>query len=172
MWRKADQTSPQASPDSSRPVLASPEPPVAVAPSVPAKALASVSEGLKIQGEISGRGDMVYDGEFEGNIHIAEGSFTVGPHGHVNAEIQASAIIVHGEVVGSLKGGRVHVYSTGRVTGDMETRGIIIEDGAILHSKVKVRQEEAPARAAREEAGPLVKEAVAAAGGQRKEQET
>jgi hypothetical protein len=32
----------------------------------------------------------------------------------------------------------VHISSTGKLTGNMETRGIVIEDGAILHSKVAV----------------------------------
>jgi cytoskeletal protein CcmA (bactofilin family) len=106
------------------------------------------------------------DGEFEGKIRIAEGSFTVGPNARVTAEIEAREIIVHGEVIGTLKGERVQVSSTGRVTGDMETRGIVIEDGAVLRSKVQGRQEDQPPAV-----GPRAKEAAAAGGAQAKQQE-
>jgi len=98
---------------------------------------------------------------FEGNIHIADGSFTVGPNARVTAEIEAREIIVHGEVIGTLKGERVQVSSTGRVTGDMETRGIVIEDGAVLRSKVQVRQEDEPSQPSRPEVPAHAKEAVA-----------
>jgi hypothetical protein len=83
-----------------------------------------VSQGLKVKGEISGRGDLYLDGTFEGTIHTADGRFTVGPNARVTAEIEAREVIVHGEVIGTLKGERVLVSSTGRVTGDMESAAL------------------------------------------------
>jgi len=57
-------------------------------------------------------------------------------------------------VIGTLKAReRVQVWSTGRVTGDMETRGIVIEDGAILHGKVEVRQKDEALQSAARSAG-------------------
>ena len=57
-------------------------------------------------------------------------------------------------MIGTLKAReRVQVWSTGRVTGDMETRGIVIEDGAILHGKVEVRQKDEPLQSAARSAG-------------------
>ncbi len=98
---------------------------------------AVVNQGIVIKGEISGQGDFFFDGTFEGKVHLPEGSFTAGPHAHVTAEIEAREIVVQGEVVGTLKAReRVHIFSTGQLSGDMDTRGIVIEDGAILHSKV------------------------------------
>jgi cytoskeletal protein CcmA (bactofilin family) len=98
---------------------------------------ATVNRGIIIKGEISGQGDFTLDGVFEGKVRLPDGTFTVGPNAHVTAEIEAREIIVRGEVVGSLRAReRVHISSTGRLTGDMDTRGIVIEDGAILHSKV------------------------------------
>jgi cytoskeletal protein CcmA (bactofilin family) len=48
-------------------------------------------------------------------------------------------------VIGTLKAcERVHIWSTGKLTGDMETRGIVIEDGAVLNSKVVVPQAPVP----------------------------
>jgi cytoskeletal protein CcmA (bactofilin family) len=98
-----------------------------------------VSQGIKIKGEVSGRGNFSVDGEFEGTIHIDSGTFTVGRNARVSAEIEAREVIIRGEVIGTLKNCEsVHISSTGKLTGNMETRGIVIEDGAILHSKVAV----------------------------------
>jgi cytoskeletal protein CcmA (bactofilin family) len=171
MWRKAEANKPQPSPDTSPSPVPSPQRPADAARAVSPNALACVSQGIRIKGEISGRGDLFLDGVFEGNIHIADGSFTVGPNARVTAEIEAREIIVHGEVIGTLKGERVHVSSTGRVTGDMETRGIVIEDGAVLRSKVQVRQEDEPPQPPPPAVLPRAKEAAAAVGAQAKDQE-
>lgn len=139
MWRKSEDSklnsSPGASP-SSEPALQHPATPP---PSNASAAPATVNHGIKIKGEISGRGDFLIDGEFEGKVHLSDGTFTVGPNASVTAEIEAREIIVRGEMIGTLKAReRVHIASTGRLTGDMDTRGIMIEDGAVLHSKVAV----------------------------------
>ena len=100
-----------------------------------------VSQGIRIKGEITGQGDFFVHGEIEGKISLQNGTLTVAPHSRVHAEIEARAVEIHGEVVGALKAcERVHVWSTGKLTGDIETRGIVIEDGAILHSRVSVTQ--------------------------------
>jgi len=160
MWRKAEENKAQPPPGTSPSGLpASPNAPV------------RLSQGIRIKGEISGRGDLFLDGVFEGNIHISDGSLTVGPNARVTAGIEAREIIVHGEVIGTLKGARVQVSGTGRVTGDMETRGIVIEDGAVLRSKVQVRQEDKPPQPPPPAVLPRAKEAAAAAGAQAKDQE-
>jgi len=106
-----------------------------------ANAPAGVSQGIRIKGEITGQGDFFVHGEIEGKISLGNGTLTVAPHSRVRAEIEARAVEIHGEVIGALKAcERVHVWSTGKLTGDIETRGIVIEDGAILHSRVSVAQ--------------------------------
>jgi cytoskeletal protein CcmA (bactofilin family) len=100
-----------------------------------------VGHNIKIKGEISGDGDFFLDGEFEGFIRLTGGTFTVGSNARVSAEIEAREVVIRGEVIGSLKScERVHIWSTGKLTGNMETRGIVIEDGAILHSKIATPQ--------------------------------
>ena len=139
MWRKSEDSKLKSSPG----VSPSPDPSVqhagAAAPSNSSGAAAAVSHGIKVKGEISGQGDLFFDGEFEGSITLADGTFTVGPNARVTAEIEAPEIIVRGEVIGSLKAReRVHIWSTGKLTGDLDSRGIMIDDGAVLHSKVAV----------------------------------
>ena len=171
MWRKPEENKPQSALDalpsivplSQRPAAASPQ----VSPNVPS----CVTQGIKIKGEISGREDLFLDDVFEGKIHITDGSFTVGPNARVNAEIEAREIIVRGEVIGTLKASeRVQVWSTGSVTGDMETRGIVIEEGAVLRGKAEVRQKDQPPQPPRSVVPAYAKEAVATDSAQAKQQ--
>ncbi len=137
MWRKSEDT--KSAPESaseSKSGSNSPAQPATPA-AAPSPTATTVSRGVIIKGEISGQGDFFLDGTFEGKVHLPDGSFTAGPNAHATAEIEAREIIVLGEVVGTLRAReRVHISSTGRLTGDMDTRGIVIEDGAVLHSKV------------------------------------
>src|SRR5260370_42514986 len=144
MWINVEAKHPKLPPDTTPSSVPSPPRPADAATSVSPNAPGCVSHGIKIKGEISGQGNLCLDGQFEGRIRIGDGSFTVGPNARVTAEIEAREIIVHGEVIGTLKGERVQVSRTGKVTGDMETRGIVIEDGAVLGSKVQVRRKDEP----------------------------
>jgi cytoskeletal protein CcmA (bactofilin family) len=152
MWRKPEENKPQSALDALPSIVPLPQSPAAPPPQVSPPSC--VTQGIKIKGEISGREDLFLDGTFEGKIHIAGGSFTVGPNAHVNAEIEAREIIVRGEVIGTLKAGeRVQVWSTGSVTGDMETRGIVIEEGAVLRGKVDIRLKDHPLQSVARSAG-------------------
>jgi cytoskeletal protein CcmA (bactofilin family) len=141
MWRKPEHDKPKSSSSS----VSSAQQPGTAAPQDSAGAPGAVSQGIKIKGEVSGHGDLFLDGEFEGKIRLARGTFTVGPNARVSAEIEAPIVIIRGEVIGTLKAcERVHIWSTGKLTGDMETSGIVIEDGAVLNSKVAVPQAAVP----------------------------
>jgi cytoskeletal protein CcmA (bactofilin family) len=152
VWRKSEDSNLKSPADvSSSPDPSAPRSGGAV-PSRPFSAPATVSQGIKINGEISGQGDFFLDGIFEGKIHIPDGTFTVGPKARVSAEIEAREIIIRGEVIGTLLAHeRIQIWNTAKVTGDIETRGIMIEDGAVLHSKVAVPQPVAQAAAVPEE---------------------
>ena len=176
MWRKPEDSKLKSAPSTSAP----PEPSTispgaqsaqAVSTSVPP---ASVNQGIVIKGEITGRGDFFLDGDFEGKVCLADGAFTVGRNARVEAEIEAREIIIHGEVIGSLKAReRVKILSTAKVTGNMDTRGIVIEDGAVLHSKVAVPRSasQPPASAAPSEAPARTKGAAVGATAEASSQE-
>ena len=63
---------------------------VTVLPSSPQE---SVSSGIRIKGEITGRGDLFWDGVLEGKIQIADGSFTVGRNAQVNADRRQQVVV-------------------------------------------------------------------------------
>lgn len=111
----------------------------------------SLSEGrltrsLIVKGEISGQGDLVIDGEVHGKISLQGGKLTVGPDGRVTADIEAPEIVVSGEVTGNIKGfDRVRIGASAKVKGEVRTRLISIEEGAVVHRlRVNLDQEKNP----------------------------
>src|ERR1700722_10650858 len=118
MWRKSEDSRLKSSPEASPSSVPSAQHPRTAARQDSAGTPAAVGQGIKIKGEISGHGDLCLDGEFEGKIRLASGTFTVGPNARVSAEIEAPEVIIRGEVIGTLKScERVHIGSTGKLTG-------------------------------------------------------
>jgi len=161
MWRKQGEqkASTPATDFAARPAPERPPSPVE-----PRREGSRVSKALTVKGEISGREDLLIDGEVQGSIRLTEAGVTVGPNGKVTADIDAQDIVVHGSVKGNLRGhDRVEIGRSGSVTGEVVTHRIIIEEGALFHGSIDVVQpEEArPARAAGAAAGTGTLPAVA-----------
>lgn len=117
-------------------------------------ASACISHGIKIRGEVTGSEDLFVDGHVDGKLSLTNGSLTVGPNGHVKADVTAREVIVRGRIDGKVSGrDRVQLWSTGQVTGEVQTARLAIEDGASLRGKVEAGKQ--PAKMA---------EAAAAAG--------
>jgi cytoskeletal protein CcmA (bactofilin family) len=115
-----------------------------VTPSAPAalpvspRAAACITQGIRIKGEITGKEDLFIDGTLEGKLDIGNASVTVGPNGKVKADISAREVIVRGNVDGKIAGTeRVQLWNTGRVTGEVKTERLAIEDGALLRGAVE-----------------------------------
>jgi cytoskeletal protein CcmA (bactofilin family) len=155
MWKKED-GKPQAVPEiSTAPVAASSAASISSFPSretsreapSPSGASASISQGIKIKGEVTGSEDLYVDGQVDGKLNLTNGSLTVGPNGNVKADVTAREVIVRGKIEGKVSGrDRVQLLSTGQVTGEVQTARLAIEDGAMLRGKVEAGKQ--PAKAA------------------------
>jgi len=102
------------------------------------RAAACITQGIRIKGEIIGKEDLFVDGTLEGKLDLGNASCTVGPNGKVKADISAREVVVRGHVDGKVEGvERVQLWNTGRITGEVRTERLAIEDGAILRGKVE-----------------------------------
>src|SRR5690349_15049818 len=106
---------------------------------VSSKASASISQGIRIKGEVTGSEDLFVDGMVEGKLSLTTNScLTVGPNGHVKADVLAREVIVRGKIEGKVTGlDKVQLWSTGHVTGEVQTDRLTIEDGALLRGRVE-----------------------------------
>ena len=148
MWRKEEPKS-QGGAESTLPPSASAVPQSSTSMQAPAAAVGSslpispraaacITQGIRIKGEIIGKEDLFVDGTLEGKLDIGNASCTVGPNGKVKADISAREVVVRGHVDGKVDGSeRVQVWNTGRVTGEVRTERLAIEDGAVLRGKVE-----------------------------------
>jgi cytoskeletal protein CcmA (bactofilin family) len=98
-----------------------------------------LTRGICINGELTGKADLVIDGDVKGSIRLGDSRLTVGQAGHVQADIEASEIVVQGQVEGDLRGReRVVLGSSCRVVGDLEGPRVVIEDGARFKGRVEM----------------------------------
>jgi cytoskeletal protein CcmA (bactofilin family) len=150
MWRK-EEAKPQAAPQAPAPSTVGSQPATVSAPAsapvsaatsatlpVSPRATACITQGIRIKGEITGKEDLFIDGTLEGKLDLGNASVTVGPNGKVKADVSAREVVVRGQLDGKIEGTeRVQLWNSGRVTGEVRTERLAIEDGALLRGKVE-----------------------------------
>jgi cytoskeletal protein CcmA (bactofilin family) len=166
MWRK-EEAKPQAAPQAPAPSTVSSPPATVAAPAsapvsaatsamlpVSPRATACISQGIRIKGEITGREDLFIDGYLEGKLDLGNASVTVGPNGKVKADVSAREVVVRGQLDGKIDGReRVQLWNSGRVTGEVRTERLAIEDGALLRGKVEAGKAQSRGAENRSKAG-------------------
>lgn len=104
---------------------------------------ATIGRSMVIKGELSGSEALYVDGRVEGNIHFADNRVTIGRNGIVTANIEAKEVVIMGEVKGNIEcTDRLDIRSEGSLIGDVTTRRISVEDGAIMKGSVQVRADQ------------------------------
>jgi cytoskeletal protein CcmA (bactofilin family) len=146
MWKKEDAKPQGVSDNSSEPtnssksasVTPSTTPSLSAASSASSRTSASISQGIRIKGEVTGSEDLFVDGLVDGKLNLTNGSLTIGPNGNVKADVNAREVIVRGKVEGKVTGrDKVQLWSTGQITGEVQTERLSIEEGAVLKGKVE-----------------------------------
>src|SRR5437899_7207978 len=147
MWKKEDGKPEGVSNNSATPVnsatlsgsATASTPPVSNALPSSSRVAACISQGIRIKGEVTGSEDLFVDGVVEGKLSLTTNScLTIGPNGHVKADVLAREVIVRGKIEGKVTGrDKVQLWSTGHVTGEVQTDRLTIEDGALLRGRVE-----------------------------------
>lgn len=114
------------------------------------RAAASIGQGIRIKGEVTGTEDLFVDGFVEGKLNLAaDCSLTIGPNGNIKADLVAREIIVRGKVEGKvIARDKLQIGSTGEINGEVQTGRLAIEDGATLRGKVEAGRMETAKTAA------------------------
>ncbi len=85
------------------------------------------------------------DGRMKGEIRCDK-TVIIGQGAIVEASIRADAVVIAGDVKGDIVAKRkVTLESSGQVTGDLSTPGIVIEEGAKLEGRIVIGGEEGAA---------------------------
>jgi cytoskeletal protein CcmA (bactofilin family) len=98
-----------------------------------------IGEQIVIEGDISGNGDLVIEGQVKGRIQVEAHHLTVGPKGNVESEIHAADVTISGKLVGNIDAkGKVVITKEADFKGDIKARSISVEDGALLKAVIEL----------------------------------
>jgi len=106
-----------------------------------------IGKGMIIKGRIHSQEDVFLNGEMEGDLNIENHRLTIGPDGKVAANARAREVDISGTLTGNVESSeKTCIRASGRLTGDVKTRGIVIEEGALFKGKVEIISKPEPAR--------------------------
>ena len=123
----------------SEPVRPEPPPVAAPRPAAPSPAHTTyLGPTTALTGEIRCGETLRIDGSVKGEVHCDQ-LLTVGEKGSVHAAIEGDTVVIAGEVKGDITAKRkITLESTARVTGDLTTPGIVIQEGARLEGRIMI----------------------------------
>lgn len=80
------------------------------------------------------------DGIFKGKIETS-GMITIGKNSRIEADIIAKSAIIGGKVIGTIAAEeRVELESGSSFTGDLRTKDLVINEGAVFHGKCAMKE--------------------------------
>ena len=99
---------------------------------------------IALTGELRCGESLRIDGSMKGEVHCDQ-LLTIGEKGSVHASIEGDTVVIAGEVKGDITARRkITLESTARVTGDLTTPGIVIQEGARLEGRIMIGGGPAP----------------------------
>jgi len=141
--------------------VVTPEPPPVASPRTSAPSplhTTYLGAGTAINGELRCGESLRIDGKIKGEVHC-EQLLTVGEKGSLEASIDGETVVIAGEVRGDIKASRkITLEATARVTGDLTTPGIVIQEGARLEGRIMIGGGPLPAAAPAPAAKPRAPE--------------
>lgn len=100
--------------------------------------LSVVAPGLRVVGDVHGQGLLKVDGRVEGSI-TGPRQVIIGRDGSVRGNVEASEVVLAGTIEGSvLNAERVEVQGSAVMHGDIQTRVIVVHEGARLNGVVQM----------------------------------
>jgi cytoskeletal protein CcmA (bactofilin family) len=100
---------------------------------------ATVGKAVKVVGQIFSREDLYIDGEVEGTVEALEHKLTIGPNGTVRATVKAREVVALGNIQGNVEATeKIEIRKDAKLTGDIRTARIIIEDGAYFKGSIDI----------------------------------
>ena len=111
--------------------------------------VSTIGPGLRVIGDCISDGIIRIDGRVEGQIR-AEKTVIVGKGAEIDASIAADVLEVYGTVVGDIRVNRgTTLHKTARVEGEIQTAGIVVEEGARFKGCIVIGPDEESSNSAK-----------------------
>jgi len=97
--------------------------------------LSLISKHINVKGNLNGAGDLKIDGKVEGDV-LLDGNLLLTETGMIKGNIQANNFQCNGVVEGNVfVKEKLTVGSKAKISGDIKTKILIIEEGAEINGK-------------------------------------
>ena len=101
-----------------------------------------VGNGTTLTGEANFKGMLRVDGTLSGRVSSADGTLIVSTGGQVDANVEVSVAQIYGTVNGDITATkRIELGRVAKVTGNIQTPALIIEQGAIFEGSCRMAQQ-------------------------------
>ncbi len=107
-----------------------------------AAAMTFISDGTQILGDIKVEHDLRIEGYLKGTVDVG-GMLVLGPTGKIEGQVQARSATVAGQIIGNLRGfDKIVLESKSILMGDLNTRELVINEGAIFQGNCSMQMDE------------------------------
>lgn len=103
------------------------------------RAAAWIGASLIVKGDLISSEDITIAGKVEGDVTVKGHTLTIAPRASIRGNIVARAVVVQGEVVGSITSdGKIDVGETGSIEGEIKAARLAVTEGATLRGRVRI----------------------------------
>src|SRR4051794_19538268 len=100
-----------------------------------------VGNGTTLTGEASFKGMLRVDGALSGRVSSADGTLIVSTNGRVDANVEVAVAQIYGTVNGDIIASkRIEMGRVAKVTGNIQTPALVIEQGALFEGSCRMVQ--------------------------------
>jgi len=101
-----------------------------------------IAASVKVEGDFASQGNVLIEGTVEGSLRT-ERNLRVGEKANISANVFAANASVAGEVKGNITvTERLELESTAHISGDIQTKSLIVANGAVIDGRVSMGQKE------------------------------
>jgi len=98
----------------------------------------SLGPDAEVTGKLSFATPTRIEGKLKGELRATD-LLVIGSQAVVQANVQAEKLVVLGEIRGQVQGAtRVEICAGGRLYGDIETKSLVVEEGATFEGKSRM----------------------------------
>ena len=100
-----------------------------------------VGNGTTLTGEANFKGMLRVDGGLSGRVSSADGTLIVSTNGRVDANVEVAVAQIYGTVNGDIIASkRIEMGRVAKVTGNIQTPALVIENGAVFEGSCRMVQ--------------------------------
>lgn len=103
-------------------------------------ALSIIAAGMRITGDIETSGTIKIDGRIEGSV-VGARQMMLGRSGAIHGNVHAGEVVVGGTVNGAISADeRLELQGSAVVNGDIDTKSIVVMEGAQINGAVRMKE--------------------------------